>query len=295
MNMIPARIAAALAVLVVVAPSLVAQQGKRIELPQPSPAATLKQRVGYTDIEIDYSRPGVKGRTVFGDLEPYGVVWRTGANSATKITFSTDVEFGGTHVKAGTYALFSIPGASEWTVILNNVPGQWGSYSYDAKNDVARATTTAVKLGESVETFTIDLNDIRDDSATLNLIWQNTRVPVKLGFDTVAVAQKRIEEAMSGTEKVGPGAYDQAALFYLEHNLDLDKAAQWIGSAIAAQPDAFYLYYHQARILAKKGDKAGAIAAAKKSIEMAGSGNNATAKDEYTRLNQKIISSLGGE
>jgi hypothetical protein len=154
--------------------------------------------------------------------------------------------------------------------------------------------TTAVKLAESVETFTIDLNDIRDDGATLNLIWQNTRVPVKLTFDTVAVAEKRIEEAMAG-EKVAPMAYFTSALFYLDHNLDLNKASDWIAKAIAAQPDSFFMYYHQARILAKKGDKAGAIASAKKSIEKAASSNNATAKDEYTRLNQTLISSLGGE
>jgi len=295
MNMTPVRIAAALLGLAITTHSLSAQQGPKLDLPQASPSATLKQRVGYTDIQIEYSRPGVKGRNVFGDLEPYGVVWRSGANSATKITFSTDVDFGGSQVKAGTYALFSIPGESEWTVILNNVPGQWGSYSYDAKNDVARVKTTAIKLNHPVETFTIDINDIRDDSATLNLVWQNTLVPVKLGFDTVSVAQKHIEEAMASTDKIPPMAYFSSALFYLEHNLDLDKAADWIGKAIAAQPDSFFMYYHQARILAKKGDKAGAIAAAKKSIEKAAGSNNPTAKDEYTRLNQKLISTLGGE
>ncbi len=267
-------------------------QGQRLPIPQASPASTVKQRVGFTDIEIEYSRPGVKGREVFGDLEPYGVVWRTGANSATKITFSTNVKFGGADVPAGTYALFSIPDPTEWTVILNKVTGQWGSYSYDQKNDLVRVKTKPVHLAEAVETFLIDLNNIRDDSASLNLIWQNTLVPVALQFDVVPTVVQKIQEAMNAEKKPSVPVYDQAAMFYLEHNLDLNKAAEWIAAAIEQQPKAFYLYYHQAQILAKKGDKPGAIAAAKRSIELAAA-QNPVAKDEYTRLNEKVISSLG--
>jgi hypothetical protein len=266
-------------------------QGSALQLPQASPAATLKQRVGLTDVQIEYSRPGVKGRQVFGDLEPYGKVWRTGANAATKITFSAPVNFGGVDVPAGTYGLFSIPGASEWTVILNEGAKDWGAYSYDEKKDVARVKTTAVRLAEDVETFTIDLNDLRDDSATLNLIWQRTRVPVKLRFNTVPVVLQQIDEAMKA-EKITAGTYDSAALFYLDHNLDLAKASEWIGKAIADQPNAFYFHYHQARILAKKGDKEGAIAAARKSIELAAKSSNRTAADEYKRLNEQLIAQL---
>lgn len=267
-------------------------QGQRLPMPQPSPASTLKQRVGFTDIQIEYSRPGVKDRQVFGDLEPYGVVWRTGANSATKITFSTNLKFGGADVPAGTYALFSIPDPNEWTVILNKVTGQWGSYTYDEKNDLVRVKTKPVRLAESVETFLIDINNIRDDSASLNLIWQNTLVPVALQFDVVPTVVQKIQEAMAAERKPSAPVYDQAALFYLAHNLDLNKAAEWIAAAIEQQPKAFYFYYHQALILAKKGDKAAAIAAAKRSIELAAA-ENPVAKDEYTRLNEKVISSLG--
>jgi hypothetical protein len=145
-----------------------------------SPPCTLKQRVGTTDIEVAYSRPGAKGRTMLGDHEPYGKVWRTGANEATKITFSAPVKLNGAEVPAGTYALFSIPGESEWTIIVNKGAKQWGAFRYDEKEDLVRVKATPVKLAEAVETFTIDLNDIRDDSATLNLIWEKTRVPVKL-------------------------------------------------------------------------------------------------------------------
>jgi hypothetical protein len=148
--------------------------------PAPSPACSLKQRVGTTDIEIVYSRPGVKGRTIFGGLVPYDKVWRTGANEATRITFSAPVKVNGADVAAGTYGLFTIPGEKEWTIILNKTAQQWGAFKYDEKADLVRVKAAPVKLAEPVETFTIDINDIRDDSATLNLIWEKTRVPVNL-------------------------------------------------------------------------------------------------------------------
>lgn len=291
MNPILARFAGSLACGVLMAATVCAQAPK-ITFPQPSPAATVQQRVGFTDIIIKYSRPGAKGRDVFGQLEPYGQVWRTGANTATTIAFNTAVKFGGVDVPAGTYALFSIPGQAEWTVILNKNTQQWGAYTYDAKDDVARVKVTPVKLGEPVETFTIDLNDIRDDSATLNLAWQNTRVPVKLTMDVVPVVVKQIDAAMAADPKPSANVYASAAMFYLEHDLDLTKAAQWMKAAIEQQPNAFHLHYYQARLLAKQGDKAGAIAAAQRSIELAAK-QNEVAKAEYTRLNQNLIATLG--
>jgi hypothetical protein len=263
-------------------------QAPKVEFPRPSPTATLKQRVGLTDIEITYSRPGVKGRQVYGQLLPYGVVWRTGANEATRVKFSTPVKFGGVDVPAGEYALFSIPGASEWTFILNKATGDWGAYKYDEKNDIARIPATAVKLTEPVESFTIDLNDLHDESAVLNLIWQNTRVPVKIQFETVAGVVKQIEAAMAGDPKPVAGLYDNAAMLYLNNGLDLKKAAEWEATVIQTKP-SFSSYYHQALILAKMGDKEGAIASARKSLELV----NGSAKDEYTRLNNMLISSLG--
>jgi tetratricopeptide (TPR) repeat protein len=260
----------------------------KINFPAASPAATLKQRVGLTDIEIAYSRPGVKGRTIFGGLEPYDQVWRTGANSATKIVFSTPVKFNGTEVPAGTYGLFTIPGREEWTVILNKIAIQWGAYQYDPKDDVLRVKVTPVKLAEAVETFTIDLNDIRDESATLNLTWEKTRVPVKLEVDITSALVAQIDAAMAAD---GKKPYFQAAMFYLEHNLDLTKAAQWMDAALAENPDAYYMLYHKARLLAKQGDKAAAIATARKSIELA-SKDTSPAKGEYTRLNETLIASL---
>jgi hypothetical protein len=263
-------------------------QAPQIDVPAASPACTLKQRVGFTDIEITYSRPGAKGRAIFGGLVAYDQVWRAGANSATQITFSTPVKLNGTEIPAGIYGLFAIPGRDQWTVIINKTFKQWGAYKYDPKDDVLRVKATPESLAQAVETFTIDVNDIRDDSATLNLIWEKTCVPVKIGVDVVAKVVAQIDGAMAAD---GKKPYGQAAMFYLDHNLDLKKAAGWMEAAIAEQPNAFWLHYHQARLLAKMGDKAGAIAAARISIALV-SKETGPEKDEYTRLNEALIASL---
>lgn len=264
-------------------------QAPKIEFPAASPAATLKQRVGVTDIEISYSRPSLKGRVVVGNIDPYGQVWRTGANSATRITFSTPVKLQGSELAAGTYELFTIPGPDEWTVILQKPANQWGAYQYKEANDVLRVKATPVALANPVETFTIDINDIRDESATLDLSWANWRVPVKLTVDLLGTLVPQIEAVMASDAAKKP--YAQAAMFYRDHDLDLKKALTWIDAAIAEQPKAFYLYYHKARILAKMGDKAGALATARQSIELAAA-QPGPAKDEYTRLNEALIASL---
>jgi hypothetical protein len=266
---------------------------KPLEFPAASPAATIKQRVGVTDIEINYSRPSMRGREIFGRLEPYGAVWRTGANNATRISFSTPVKFNGTEVPAGTYALFTIPERSEWTVILNKVPGQWGAYAYDAANDVARVKATPVPLAQPVETFAITFTDLASEStATLNLMWENVRVPVKLEVDVAATLVPQIEAVMASAEPKKP--YFSAAMFYYENNLDLKKAAEWMDAAIAERPNQMWMIYRKGLILAKMGDKAGALAAAQQSLDLVKNDTQSPAslKDEYTRLNNALIASL---
>jgi hypothetical protein len=260
-------------------------QAPKIDFPAASPQCTLKQRVGLTDIEVVYSRPGVKGRPIFGGLVAYGEVWRTGANQATKITFSTPIKFNGADVPAGTYGLFSIPGEKEWTIILNKGSGQWGAYQYNEKDDLVRVKAAPVKLGDAVESFTIEMNDLRDESATLNLIWEKTRVPVKLEWDLASKLVPQIEAAMAAPGDQKP--YFPAAMFYYDHGLDLQKASKWVDAAIA-QREAHYIVYLKARILAKLGDKDGAIAAAKRSSELAVKANDSG----YVRLNADLIASL---
>jgi len=274
----------------VAALSAQAPAAPKLEFPAASPTATLKQRVGVTDIEISYARPSMKGREIFGKLEPFGAVWRTGANNATRVTFSTDVKIQGSALAAGSYELFSIPGPSEWTVIFQKVGKQWGAYAYKPENDTLRVKTKSVALTAPVETLTIDLNDVRDTSATLNITWAKTRVPVKIDVDVVTTLVPQIEAAMAGTGDKKP--YAQAAMFYLENNLDLKKAAQWMDAAIAAQPDLCYLVYRKGLILEKMGDKAGALAAAKASLVVAEKATMPALKDEYVRRNNELIARL---
>jgi hypothetical protein len=259
-------------------------QTPRVDFPSPSPACTLKQRVGLTDIEVVYSRPGVKGRAIFGSLVPYGQVWRTGANNATKITFSTPVKLNGTEIAAGSYSLYSIPGESEWTIIINKNVGQSGT-QYDEKADVARFKAVPVTLTRPMETFVIEFTDIRDESARLNLVWDKTLVPVEFEVELTGKLVPQIEAVMASDAR--PKPYYPAALFYYDHGQDLSKARKWVDAAVAER-EAHYIVYLKAKILAKLGDKEGAIAAAKRSTELA-----ITAKDTgYVKLNEDLISSL---
>ena len=261
----------------------------KLEFPQASPLASVSQRIGLTDIQVTYNRPGAKGRVVFGGLVPYGHVWRTGANNATKISFSTPVKLNGATVPAGTYELFTIPGKDEWTVIIHKNMSQWGAYTYDQKNDVARIKAVPVALTNGVETLGISFNDLRDESGTLNIAWEKVRVPVTISVDVKSTLVPQIEAVMaSGGDKL---PYAEASMYYLANDLDLQKAAAWMDAAIAANPQAFYLVYRKALILEKMGDKAGAIAAAQKSIDGANQAGGAI-KEEYVALNEALINRL---
>lgn len=262
-----------------------AQSLRANDFPQPSPLSTLKQRVGLTDIEIVYSRPSARGRPVFGGLVPFGKVWRTGANASTLISFSTPVKLNDAAIPAGKYSLFTIPGEDEWTIIINKDTTN-SPFAYNASNDVARFTARAVKIAENIDTFSIVANSIRDDSARIDLIWEQTAVPIHLSLDLVSELQPKIEAAMSAPGNRKP--YYQAAMFYYDHHLDLQKAKEWVDEAIK-QNATFYNTYNQAKIHAAAGDKEGAIAAAKHSSELA---ENAEGASGYLKLNQDLIDSL---
>lgn len=263
----------------------------KLEFPQPSPAGKLEQRVGLTDIRLEYSRPSAKGRKIFGGLEPYGSVWRTGANKSTTITFSTPVKFGGVDVAAGSYSLFSIPGEKEWSVMLNSVPEQFGAYGYDASKDVASVKVKPTSLAELVETLTFDIGDLHMDSASLSFAWEKTRVAVRIETDVVKTLVPRIEAAMNAPGEAKDKPYFPAAMFYFENGQDLKKASAWIAEAVKLQPDAFWISYRQGLILAKAGDHAGARAAATRSLELANR-QQGSIKDEYVRLNEALLKTL---
>jgi Protein of unknown function (DUF2911) len=259
-------------------------QTPQIQFPAPSPACTLQQRVGLTDIEVVYSRPGMKGRQVFGGVVPFDKVWRTGANNATKITFSTPVKISGTDIAAGSYALYTIPSQGEWTIILNKGVGKSGT-QYDAKEDVVRLKATPLNLAESIETFTIEFNKISDESAVMNIVWDQTVVPVKIETDLTSKLVPQIEAVMAA--EGGQKPYYQAAMFYYDNGQDLQKASKWIDAALA-QRETDYMVYLKAEILAKIGDKEGAIAAAKRSSELAVKADDTG----YVKLNADLIANL---
>ena len=267
-------------------------QPSPVNFPAASPSCTLKQRVGLTDIEVVYSRPGAKGRIVYGGIVPYGAVWRTGANWATKITFSTAVKLEGNDIPAGTYSLFTIPGTNEWTIIINKNANQWGAFQYDPKQDVVRFNVTPRTLDDdTLETFMIEFTRIRDDSAVLMLVWDKTVVPIRLQVDVVSKLVPQIEAAMAAPGKKSDGFYFQAAEFYYNHDVDLNKALTWVNAGLADNSQiAFEMLHLKAEILAKQGDKAGAIAAAKQSSDLSVKAEGPGNSIEW--MDQQLISRL---
>jgi hypothetical protein len=258
--------------------------------PQPSPAASVSTVVGLTDVKIDYSRPSAKGRKIFGEgavLLPYGAIWRTGANTGTKITFSDDVKVEGIAVPKGEYLIFSWPGATEWTVSLYkdiSLGGNTGDY--DKTKEAANFKVKSEKLAEKIETLTINIGDIAADSKTakVQIAWENTSVKFTVAVDYDAKVMKSIE----ASTKVNPNNYFNAAVYYLENGKDLKQALEWVNVAAAANPTAFWIMYQKARIQKGLGDKAGALATSKASWEAAKTANNR----DYQIMNEDLQKSL---
>ncbi len=257
----------------------------QIETPQPSPTATFTQKVGLTEVTIEYSRPGVKERKIFGDLVPYGKLWRTGANRATKITFADDVKIAGKDLPAGDYALFTIPGKDEWTVIFNKNTNQSGTGNYKEEEDALRVQIKPNHITEPRETFLINLEYVRPNSAFIELAWENTQILIPLEVEIDERIMASIKKAMS----VAPGTYYQAAVYYRESGKDLNQALEWIDKAIELYEkngaNVFWAYRQKALIQADMKKYADAIETAKTSIAKAKAAGN----DDYVRMNEKSI------
>lgn len=259
----------------------------QIQTPQASPQAVIEQTVGLTDVKIDYSRPSARGRAVYGELVPFGRVWRTGANMNTIITFGDDVKINGKDIKAGKYALYTQPKADEWDIILYSDTNNWGTpEKWDETKEVVRATVKPEFLSRHVETLTIGINALDSDFGYLEIAWEKTMVALKIEVPTKATALKSIEEAMSGPTQ---GAYFAAAQYYYQSNADMNKALTWINKAIEktekGQDAPFYILRQKSLIQAKLGDKTGAIETAKLSLAGAQKANNA----DYIKMNQDSI------
>ena len=271
-------------------PWLIAAEEK-VEFPQASQHAVIKQRVGLTDVEVDYSRPNKNGRAIFGGVVPFDKPWRTGANQPTKIKTSAPVKFGDKEVPAGEYVLYTIPGANEWTLILSkNLKAQTPA-DHKPEDEAARVTAKPLlALAAPAETFTIGFEDLRANSATFYLEWDKTRVPVKLTTNDVEKVMQGIDATVKSGKEQDANFYYNAASFYFDQNKDLPQASKWVDQAIEKNPKAYFMQYKKAQILAKLGNKKEAIAAAEKSIELLKAAPN---PDEAAIANsQKLIDNL---
>lgn len=255
-----------------------------VKTPSPSTPQYVKQDFGLSSIELSYSRPGVKGRKIFGDLVPFGKVWRTGANQATTLTFGDAVTIGGTTIPAGKYGLLSIPGADEWTLIITHQLDVTNPTAYKPDQDIVRVKVSPHQLPFSVETFTILFSDVASSSCNLQLLWDNTLVMLPITTDVDSKVMAQIDNAMN--KDTHP--YFTAGLYYLENGKDLNKALEWFDKALQQDPTAFFVAYQKARCQAKMGRKQDAIATAKKGIDLAKQANN----PDYVALNEKLIASL---
>jgi len=264
--------------------AFISASAQQLKTPAPSSTQTIKQEFGLGSVELSYSRPNVKGRKIFGDLVPFGKVWRTGANGATTLTFSDDVTIGGTKISAGKYGLLSIPNASSWTLIITKQLDVTNPSAYKESEDVVRVKAKAMPSTEKKETFTMQFADVKATSTNLELIWANTKVvlPISTEIDSKVMAQiKSLPQ-----DKDFP--YFNAALYYMDNGKDLNQALDWFNKAAEQDPKAYWVMHQKAKCLAKMGKKAEAKAAASKSIELAKEGKN----DDYVKLNQKLIASL---
>jgi len=262
----------------------------QVKMPAASPTQTLSQDFGLGKIEITYSRPGIKGRTVFGNgslLAPYGIVWRTGANGATKITFSDAVTIGGKTLAAGDYALFTIPGEKEWTIIFNTNSKSWGSFDYKEAEDVVRLKVAPEMTSNFTETFLISVGNITPESATINLKWGKVLVNIPIQTDVKPTIRKQIEASIAGAN-VTSNTYSAAANFFYDLDKDYAKALANVNKAIEGNAKAYWLFLLKGKVQKELGDKKGAKESATVCIKLAEEGKNA----DYVRSGNELISSL---
>lgn len=256
----------------------------QLKTPAPSPTQTIKQDFGLGSIELSYSRPAMKGRKIFGDLVPFGNVWRTGANSATLLTFSDEVTIGGKKVPAGKYGLLSIPNKDSWTLIISKQLDVTSPAAYKAESDVVRIDVNTMKMGEKMESFTMQFANVKPTSCELHIMWENTAVSLPIITDVDTKVMTQIDQLMNKDTR----PYFNAAMYYMDNGKDLNQALSWFDKAIEQTPSAFWVHHQRANCLAKLGKKAEAKAAAEKSKELAAAAKN----DDYVKLNEKLLAEL---
>ena len=259
----------------------------QINTPRVSPASEVEQMVGLTEIGIEYSRPSMRGREVFGNLVPFGKVWRTGADNSTKISFDTDVIISGKTIQSGTYSIFSIPNKESWEIILYSDVELWGVPRDWSENKIVFSSMFDVKKlkkSNTVETFTISFNDLTNNDVNMSISWENTSVDIKIEVPTRSMVESDINKVLSDNPKSSD--YYAAAVFYRQENINLDKALEWMNKAIEMnESPRFWQYRQQSLIMAANDKFADAVDAAKKSLNLAIEADN----QDYIKMNRESI------
>jgi hypothetical protein len=257
---------------------------QQLTTPQPSPTQTVKQNFGLSNIELAYSRPAMKGRKIFGDLVPFGKVWRTGANNATTITFADEVTIGSTKVKAGKYGLVTIPEKKSWTIIISKQLDITSPANYKQDQDVVRVEANTSSMNESMESFTMQFANVKPTSCELQIMWDKTSVSLPITTEIDKKITDQIDQLMNKDNR----PYFSAAMYYMESGKDLNQALAWFDKGVELQPEAFWIHHQRANCLAKLGKKDEAKTAAEKSKELATKAKN----DDYVALNDKLLAEL---
>ncbi len=252
----------------------------QISMPQPSPLGTLTQKVGLTDVSIAYSRPSAKGRKVFGDLVPYGEMWRTGANRSVKFSISDSVTVGGKKIGKGDYSIFTIPTATDWTIIINKGVDLSGTSGYKEEDDAVRFTVTPVK-NSFTETFTFNFGNLTNTSADVEILWEEVKVAFKIEVTVDDKVMKNIEAALNPSGY----SYYQAGRYYYETERDSKTALEYVNKGIEINGEKYWMLRTKSLIQARLNDYKGAIATAEKSKELALKDED----DSYVKMNEVSI------
>ncbi|MBN3581862.1 DUF2911 domain-containing protein [Algoriphagus aestuarii] len=260
---------------------------QQIDMPQASPSAKIAQKIGLTDVTVSYSRPSTKGRKIFGELVPYGSIWRTGANGATVINFSTDVKIEGQAVPKGQYAIYSIPNKNTWTVILSKNTKLWGAIGYNPEEDQLRFEVAPSKTKNNYETFEINFTNLTDTGADLSMKWEQTSAKFHISMDADPIVMAQIKEYVLDQDTDNPNLLYEASSYYLNTGRDLNKAYEWIQESVENDPK-YWAYHLKAKIEVALGLKTEAVESAKESMELAEEAQN----PDYVGLNQRLIRSL---
>ena len=270
-----------IATLLIMITGSIFTSAQTLKVPAPSPLQTIQQAFALSDITIEYSRPGAKGRVVYGDVVPFGKVWRTGANATTKITFGEDVKVEGNAVAAGTYGIYTVPNKETWEIMLYKDVTLGGNVAdYKKENELLRFTVKPTSIANKVETFTMNFTDVTPTNTNIELVWENTRVAFSVTADIDSKIMKNIETALAKDSR----PYFQAAGYYYDNNKDLKTALEWANKATEMNPKAYYMFMLKAKIELKMKDNKAAIATAEKVITLAKEDKDDAYVNQATKL-----------